>query len=135
MVDGVVGRLVEETLTIHPVMVQLAAIAAIRVAGAGVLPDAVAETTLAVHHTVVLPRPDVVAMGGERVLLEKVEDEEMLVDAVVGDGAEAGATAVEAAAGHTLVAEAVNAVAEGDRRNESPWKEKEYRYRLLESWR
>lgn len=122
-VDVVVDHLVEETLTIRLVMVQLVAIGAIHVAGAGVLLDVVAETTLAVHHTAALLRRDVVAMVGETVRPERVEDEGMLGDAVVGDAAEAGATAAEAEAGHTLAAEAANVVAEGDKWKDSAGRE------------
>ncbi|KAE9993316.1 hypothetical protein EG327_005510 [Venturia inaequalis] len=82
--------------------------------GAGVPLDAAAGTTLAAHHIAALLRRDVVVMAGEIVHPEKVEDEEMLVDVVVEDGA--GATAAEAGAGHTLVVEAGSVVEEGVRR-------------------
>lgn len=114
-VDVAADRLVEETHTIPLVMVQLVAIVAIPVAEAEALLDAAAGTTLAVHHTAAPLRRDVVAMAGEIVRPEKVEAEEILVDAVVGDGAEAGAIVAEAAAGHTIAAEVGIVVAEGVR--------------------
>lgn len=113
-VDVAVDHLEEETLTIPLAMVQLVAIEAIHAAGVGVPLDAAAGTTLAAHHIAALLRRDVVVMAGEIVHPEKVEDEEMLVDVVVEDGA--GATAAEAGAGHTLVVEAGSVVEEGVRR-------------------
>ncbi|QDS75746.1 hypothetical protein FKW77_008483 [Venturia effusa] len=115
----VVDHLGEETPTIPRVMALPVANEATHEAGAGARPDAVADTTLAVHHTAALLRQDAVAMGGGTAHLEKLEDEDTLVDAAAEDAAEAEATAAVAVAGHTLAAEAGSMAVGDDKREES----------------